>query len=174
MRRRTQGDVCWREGRWWKKNLNQHNSFPPISSMYNIKAIKGCFCQRILGNTLVSGWERERAGEMPKTILSIKQNTHTCHHSNKCQCFPCKRAYQAFRTFPPACLTGPIFLLMEHFADGLLFHQLFCSKVRWGFEMRRFDPGLHIRKHLNRKSPGIESRTGSKWFVETVTGMLLQ
>ncbi len=28
--------------------------------------------------------------------------------------------------------------------------------------MRRFDPGLHNRKHLNRNSPGLERRTGSK------------
>lgn len=65
MRRRTRGDVRWHErseegtraggqgGGGEEKNWNQHNSFPLISSVYNIKTIKGCFCQRILNNTLV-------------------------------------------------------------------------------------------------------------------------
>lgn len=42
------------------KDENQHNSFPLISSVYNIKAIKGSLCQRVWNNTLVSGREMRR------------------------------------------------------------------------------------------------------------------
>lgn len=44
-----------RERKTQEKDKNQHNSFPLISSTYNIKAITGCLCQRVWNNTLVSG-----------------------------------------------------------------------------------------------------------------------
>lgn len=47
----------WGTGERREKDKNQHNSFPLISSMHNIKAITGCLCQRIWNNTLVSAQE---------------------------------------------------------------------------------------------------------------------
>lgn len=54
---KKQGSEEEKDKEKWEKDKNQHNSFPLISAVYNIKAITACLCQRVWNNTLVSGRE---------------------------------------------------------------------------------------------------------------------
>lgn len=75
----------------WGKDKNQHNSFPLISTVYNIKAITGCLCQRVWNNTLVSGREmrrgrkKRRRGGRVSGCSSPSAGTKACCCSNKYQ-----------------------------------------------------------------------------------------
>lgn len=87
-----EGQRVGKRQRQRRKNKNQHNSFPLISSVYNIKAITGCFCQRVWNNTLVSAGEmrwgtrrRSRKVERPCGWSAPSAGTKTCCCSNRCR-----------------------------------------------------------------------------------------
>lgn len=87
-----EGQRVGKRQRQRRKNKNQHNSFPLISSVYNIKAITGCFCQRVWNNTLVSAGEmrwgrrrRSRKVERPCGWSAPSAGTKTCCCSKRCR-----------------------------------------------------------------------------------------